>query len=68
MNTQSKEVIGNMMGVTGLRIQDDSILPLDGVFVAIGSTPITSMIDSLAPEKDSEGCLIVDKRQQTTVP
>lgn len=57
-----------MMGVTGLRIQDDSILPLDGVFVAIGSTPITSMIDSLAPEKDSEGCLIVDKRQQTTVP
>lgn len=68
MNTQSKEVVGNMMGVTGLRIQDDTILPLDGVFVAIGSTPITSMIDSLAPEKDSEGCLIVDKRQQTTVP
>jgi thioredoxin reductase len=54
MNTQSKEVIGNMMGVTGLRVQDDSILPLDGVFVAIGSTPITTMIDSLAPEKDSE--------------
>ena len=55
------------MGVTGLRIQDDSILPLDGVFVAIGSTPITTMIDSLAPEKDSEWCLIVDKRQETTV-
>jgi thioredoxin reductase len=26
------------------------------------------MIDSLAPEKDSEWCLIVDKRQETTIP
>ena len=67
MNTQATEVIGSMMGVTGLRLQDNTILPLDGVFVAIGSTPFTKIVDSLNPEKDGEGCLIVDKRQETTV-
>lgn len=67
MNTQAKEVIGSMMGVTGLRLQDDSILPLDGVFVAIGSTPFTRIVDSLSPDKDADGTLIVDKRQETSV-
>lgn len=66
-NTQAKEVIGSMMGVTGLKLQDDSVLRLDGVFVAIGSTPFTKIVDSMSPEKDTEGCLIVDKRQETTV-
>ncbi len=76
MNTQAKEVIGTMMGVTGLRIsipspsgegQGEVILSLEWVFVAIWSTPFTKIVDSMAPEKDSEGCLIVDKRQETTV-
>jgi thioredoxin reductase (NADPH) len=67
MNTQALEVIGTMMGVTGLRLQDDSVLPLDGVFVAIGSTPFTRIVDGLSPEKDPDGTLIVDKRQETSV-
>ena len=67
MNTQAKEVIGTMMGVTGLRLHDDTILPLDGVFVAIGSTPFTRIVDGLSPEKDTDGTLIVDKRQETSV-
>jgi len=67
MNTQAKEVIGSMMGVTGLKLQDDSVLPLDGVFVAIGSTPFTKIVDSLSPDKDADGTLIVDKRQETSV-
>jgi thioredoxin reductase len=56
-----------MMGVTGLRLQDDSVLPLDGVFVAIGSSPFTKIVDGLNPDKDTDGTLIVDKRQETTV-
>lgn len=67
MNTQAKEVIGGMMGVTGLRLQNEEILPLDWVFVAIGSIPFTRIIDSLNPEKDIEGCLVVDKRQETSI-
>lgn len=54
LNTQATEVIGSMMGVTGLSLQDNTILPLDGVFVAIGSTPFTKIVDTLHPEKDGE--------------
>jgi thioredoxin reductase (NADPH) len=66
-NTQAKEVMGSMMGVSGLKLQDDSVLPLDGVFVAIGSSPFTKIVDGLQADKDAEGCLIVDKRQETSV-
>jgi thioredoxin reductase (NADPH) len=66
-NTQAKEVMGSMMGVSGLKLQDDSILQLDGAFVAIGSSPFTKIVDGLQADKDGEGCLIVDKRQETSV-
>lgn len=76
MNTQATEVLWDMMGVTGVRLSTPSpsgesrgevILPLDGLFVAIGSVPITHIVDNLAPEKDTDWCLIVDKRQETSV-
>lgn len=55
------------MVVTGALLNNSEVLPLDGIFVAIGSTPFTRIVDELHPEKDSEGCLIVDKRQETSV-
>jgi thioredoxin reductase len=76
MNTKPLEIVGSMMGVTGLRVatpsplgegQGELVLPLDGVFVAIGSSPITSLVDNLGAEKDAEWCLIVDRRQETSV-
>ncbi|GAB0175278.1 MAG: thioredoxin-disulfide reductase [Candidatus Altimarinota bacterium] len=67
MNTQVESVEGGMMGVTGLKLNSGETLPVDGVFVAIGSTPFTKIVDSMNPEKDADGCLIVDKRQETTV-
>lgn len=67
MNTQVAEVQGGMMGVTGVLLNTGEVLKLDGVFVAIGSTPITTMVDNLNPDKDAEGCLVVDKRQETSV-
>jgi thioredoxin reductase len=63
MNTKPLEIVGSMMGVTGLRVatpsplgegQGELVLPLDGVFVAIGSSPITSLVDNLGAEKDAE--------------
>lgn len=68
MNTQVTEVQGNMMGVTGVILNTGENLTLDGLFVAIGSTPITHIVDNLSPQKDEEGCLVVDKRQETTIP
>ena len=66
-NTQVTEVQGSMMGVTGIALNTGDTLAVDGVFVAIGSSPFTKIVDSMSPEKDAEGCLIVDKRQETTV-
>ena len=67
MNTTVESVEGGMMGVTGVKLNNGETLPLDGVFVAIGSTPFTKIVDTMSPEKDAEWCLIVDKRQETTV-
>ena len=54
MNTQVAEVQGNMMGVTGVILNTGENLTLDGLFVAIGSTPITNIVDNLSPQKDGE--------------
>lgn len=42
-------------------------LKADWIFVAIWSTPNTSLVWHLNPEMDEEGCLVVDKRQETTI-
>lgn len=68
MNTQVTEVQGDIMGVKGVVLNTGETLALDGFFVAIGSTPITHIVDGLSPEKDSDGCLIVNKRQETSIP
>jgi thioredoxin reductase (NADPH) len=66
-NTQVTSVEGGMMGVTGIKLQNGENLPLDGVFVAIGSSPYTKIVDSMNANKDGDGCLTVDKRQETSV-
>lgn len=55
-------------GVEKLVMADGSELAVDGIFVAIGNEPNTSIIDAFNPEKDASGYVIVDKRQQTSVP
>lgn len=42
-------------------------LQADWIFVAIWSTPNTSLVDHLNPKKDEEWCLVVDKRQETSI-
>lgn len=39
----------------------------DGIFVAVGSDPNVGLVDHLNLEKDSENCLVVDKRQETSL-
>ncbi|PID84401.1 hypothetical protein CSB09_01150 [Candidatus Gracilibacteria bacterium] len=65
--TEATEVLGETMGVTGLKLNNGETLNVDGIFVAIGSSPFTSIVDGLAPKKDDEGCLIVDASQETSV-
>lgn len=42
-------------------------LSADGFFVAVGSDPSTNLVSHLNPEMDEEWCLVVDKRQESSV-
>jgi len=64
--SQIREIIGDEL-VTGLRIvRDDAekVLAFEGVFIAMGSTPISSLILKAGGLADDRGCLIVDKHQR----
>jgi thioredoxin reductase (NADPH) len=53
--------------VTGLKISRDgteAVLGLEGVFIAMGSTPISQLILKAGGLTDDRGCLIVDKHQR----
>jgi thioredoxin reductase (NADPH) len=71
LGTRLKEIVGNGQ-VTGVRVQPRSgegqLLPVTGAFVYLqGSKPITDyLMEQLATQPD--GCLVVDKEMQTTVP
>ncbi len=59
-------VIGDEL-VTGLKISRDgkeTVLLLEGVFIAMGSTPISQLILRAGGLADDRGCLIVDKHQR----
>ncbi len=43
-----------MMGVKNILLQNGDTLELDGVFVAIGSSPYTKLVDHMNPERDGE--------------
>jgi len=49
------------------KLKSGKTLKADGIFVAIWSNPDTKLVNNLNPEKDSDWCLVVDKRQKTTV-
>ncbi|HUJ19053.1 MAG TPA: FAD-dependent oxidoreductase [Nitrospirota bacterium] len=59
-------VVGDEL-VTGLKISqntEERVLPLEGVFIAMGSTPISQLILRAGGLSDDRGCLIVDKHQR----
>lgn len=67
LNEEVEEVKGWLF-VEELKLKSWKSLKVDGVFVAVGTIPFTSVIDHLQPTKDSEWCIIVDKRQASSVP
>jgi thioredoxin reductase (NADPH) len=59
-------VIGDEL-VTGIKISRngvEEVLSLEGVFIAMGSTPISQLILRAGGLTDDRGCLIVDKHQR----
>lgn len=66
LNEEVEEIKGSLF-VEELKLKSGKSLKVDGVFVAIWTIPFTSIVDNLAPEKDDEWCIIVDKRQASSV-
>lgn len=64
--TKIHSIVGDEL-VTGLKVIHDGIeevIPLDGVFIAMGSTPISNLIMKAGGHADDRGCLIVDRHQR----
>ena len=72
-NTEAVEVLGNDMGVNGLRVinnqtQEESKLDITGFFVAIGHTPNTEIFKNIL-DMDENGYLITKPDStQTNIP
>jgi thioredoxin reductase (NADPH) len=67
-HTQVAQIQGDMMGVSTILCQDGTTIPAQGIFIAIGNLPYTELVDHLGIAKDEEGSLVVDARQETSVP
>ncbi len=65
------EILGEAK-VTGVKLDTpwngQDILPVDGVFIEIGSTPAVDLSNKLGCETDARGFLKVDGAQRTNVP
>ena len=62
-------VVGDEL-VTGLKIEQngsEKVIPLEGVFIAMGSTPISNLILKAGGLADDRGCLITDKHQRMNI-
>ncbi|MFX0077859.1 MAG: NAD(P)/FAD-dependent oxidoreductase [Candidatus Hermodarchaeota archaeon] len=45
----------------------DHNLPIDGVFIAVGSVPMTSLMKKAGISVDDKGCVTVNRRQETNL-
>ncbi len=66
-NTILSEIQGNQI-VTGVRLGDGTEIPVDGVFIEIGSDPNTEMVKNLGIELNEKGEIVVDVNAQTNIP
>jgi thioredoxin reductase (NADPH) len=70
-NSVVTEILGDAT-VTGVRLKnvqtgEESVLPVDGVFLAIGHEPNTKLFEGQL-ELDERGYIVVDRYQRTNVP
>lgn len=66
LNEEVDEIAGKFF-VEEIKLKSGKSLKADGIFVAVGSDPNTQLVAHMDLEKDDEGCLVVDARQQTTL-
>ena len=67
LNEEVGEITWDVLWMTWVKLKSGKTLEANWIFVAIGSLPNTSIVDGFDLEKDDELCLVVDKRQETSV-
>ncbi|MCD6575879.1 MAG: FAD-dependent oxidoreductase [Nanoarchaeota archaeon] len=71
-NANVKEIKGNGSVVTGVVLDREyngsNELPLDGVFVEIGSVPNDAILKPLGVELDAKGHIKINRRAETNIP
>jgi thioredoxin reductase (NADPH) len=67
LNEEVEEIVWDALWMTWVNLKSWKEIKADWIFVAIWSDPNTKLVDEMNPEKDNEWCLIVDKRQETSV-
>lgn len=67
LNDEVEEIFWDSLWMTWVKLKSGKNLQADWIFIAVWTLPNTWLVDSLNPEKDEEGCLVVDKRQETSV-
>jgi len=65
--TEAKE-IGGQENVESLILNNDQQLSVEGVFIEIGATPVSALIEKLQIEVDQKGYIKVDENQRTNLP
>ncbi len=66
LNEEVEKIEGSMF-LEKVILKSGKELKADGIFVAVGSDPNTSLVHHLEPKMDNEWCLIVDARQESSV-
>ena len=67
LNEEVVEIKWWILWMEEVVLKSGKILKADGIFVAIWTLANTKIIDDMDLEKDDEGCLIVDSRQETSL-
>lgn len=69
-NIEPKEILGDAKHVTGIKLyntktQETTVMPIDGVFLAIGHKPNTKLVQG-SLKLDDNGYIVVEGRTQAT--
>jgi thioredoxin reductase len=67
LKEEVEEIKWDFMWVNEILLKSGKTLKAEWIFVAVGTLPNTAVVDSLNPAKDSEWCLVVDARQETSI-
>ncbi len=66
LNEEVEEITGKMF-VEEIKLKSWKSLKADGIFIAIGTIPNVDLVSEMHLDKDAEWCLVVDKRQETSL-